>query len=146
MPLLVGPRLEESTLDRYVDHIEHIAGLIGIDRGRNWLGISFEFIYRQWPGASRRELARTARLISIPICATARTRPILTRKINRARLFPITISRRSLFRNWMGIFEELLLGGSRSPSAVAYTVPQAGISGPARPGLAPSAIDPKSFP
>src|SRR5262249_36061735 len=29
--ILVSPREEESTLDRYVDHIEHIANLIGVD-------------------------------------------------------------------------------------------------------------------
>ena len=46
--ILVSPREEESTLDHYVDHIEHIAELIGIDG----VGIGFdffEFIYRQWP-------------------------------------------------------------------------------------------------
>src|SRR5439155_14735362 len=45
--VLVSPRKVESTLDRYVDHIEHIASLIGIDG----VGIGFdffEFIYRQW--------------------------------------------------------------------------------------------------
>src|SRR5205085_7513174 len=29
--VLVGPRQEDATLDRYVDHIEHVANLIGID-------------------------------------------------------------------------------------------------------------------
>ena len=54
--ILVSPREEESTLDRYVDHIEHIANLIGI----NGVGIGFdffEFIYRQWPEARQKELA-----------------------------------------------------------------------------------------
>src|ERR1041384_1648095 len=54
--ILVSPREEESTLDRYVDHIKHIANLIGIDG----VGIGFdffEFIYRQWPEARQKELA-----------------------------------------------------------------------------------------
>src|SRR5213596_3004625 len=37
--ILVSPREEESTLDRYVDHIEHIAKLIGMDS----IGIGFDF-------------------------------------------------------------------------------------------------------
>src|SRR4029450_5297961 len=43
--VLVSPRKEESTLDRYIEHIEHVANLIGIDG----VGIGFdffEFIYR----------------------------------------------------------------------------------------------------
>ena len=54
--ILVSPLQEESTLDRYVDHIEHIANLIGIDG----VGIGFdffEFIYRQWPQSRQKELA-----------------------------------------------------------------------------------------
>jgi membrane dipeptidase len=54
--VLVSPREEESTLDRYIDHIEHVANLIGIDG----VGIGFdffEFIYRQWPESRQRELA-----------------------------------------------------------------------------------------
>ena len=54
--ILVSPRKEESTLDRYVDHIEHIASLIGIDSVA--IGFDFfEFIYRQWPEARQKELA-----------------------------------------------------------------------------------------
>src|SRR5262249_26103016 len=54
--ILVSPGQWESTLDRYVDHIEHIANLIGIDG----VGIGFdffEFIYRQWPESRQKELA-----------------------------------------------------------------------------------------
>lgn len=54
--ILVSQREEESTLNRYVDHIEHIANLIGIDS----VGIGFdffEFIYRQWPESRQKELA-----------------------------------------------------------------------------------------
>ena len=54
--VLVSPREEESTMDRYIDHIQHVADLIGID----CVGIGFdffEFIYRQWPEARQQELA-----------------------------------------------------------------------------------------
>jgi Zn-dependent dipeptidase, microsomal dipeptidase homolog len=37
--VLVSPKKEESTLDRYVDHIEYIANLIGIDG----VGVGFDF-------------------------------------------------------------------------------------------------------
>jgi membrane dipeptidase len=53
--ILVGPKKEEATLDRYVDHIEHVANLIGIDG----VGIGFdfcEFLWRQLPAAEREEL------------------------------------------------------------------------------------------
>jgi membrane dipeptidase len=54
--VLVSPKAEQSTLDRYVDHIEHIANLIGIDG----VGIGFdffEFIYSQWPESAKKQLA-----------------------------------------------------------------------------------------
>ncbi|HEY2125418.1 MAG TPA: membrane dipeptidase, partial [Chthoniobacterales bacterium] len=58
--VLVSARPEDATLDHYVDHIEHIAGLIGMDG----VGIGFdffEFIYRQWPEEKRRSLAAKSR-------------------------------------------------------------------------------------
>src|SRR5207244_8428506 len=54
--VLVSPKEETSTLDCYVDHIEHIANLIGIDG----VGIGFdffEFIYSQWHESAKEELA-----------------------------------------------------------------------------------------
>ena len=50
--VLVSPRQEEATLDRYVDHIDHVRDLIGIDGVA--IGFDFfEFLYRQWPEAVR---------------------------------------------------------------------------------------------
>jgi membrane dipeptidase len=46
--VLVSDRREEATLDRYVDHIEHIADIAGIDS----VGLGFDFfkfILDQWP-------------------------------------------------------------------------------------------------
>src|SRR5213080_3705677 len=54
--VLVGPREKDATLDRYVDHIEHVANLIGMD----CVGIGFdffEFIYRQWPEEKKKWMA-----------------------------------------------------------------------------------------
>ncbi len=45
--VLVGPTKEEATLDRYIDHIEHVRDLIGID-GVAIGFVFFEFIFRQW--------------------------------------------------------------------------------------------------
>src|SRR5215470_10269044 len=54
--VLVSPKEQESTLDHYVDHIEHIANLIGIDRVA--VGFDFfEFIYSQWTDSAKKELA-----------------------------------------------------------------------------------------
>ncbi len=53
--ILVSPKKEEATLDRYVDHIEHVASLIGIEG----VGIGFdfcEFLWRQFPDDEREAL------------------------------------------------------------------------------------------
>jgi membrane dipeptidase len=42
--ILVSPKKEEATLDRYVDHIEHVASLIGIDG----VGLGFDFCQFLW--------------------------------------------------------------------------------------------------
>ncbi|HEY2569042.1 MAG TPA: membrane dipeptidase [Candidatus Udaeobacter sp.] len=54
--VLVSPGKEESTMDRYVDHIEHVANLIGIDGVA--IGFDFfEFIYCQWTESTKKDLA-----------------------------------------------------------------------------------------
>ena len=53
--ILVSSRKEEATLDRYVDHIEHVADLIGIEG----VGLGFDFceyLWRQLPDAEREAL------------------------------------------------------------------------------------------
>src|SRR5205814_6160207 len=54
--VLVSPTKGESTLDRYIDHIEHVADLIGIDAVAIAFDL-FEFIYRQWTDSGRKALA-----------------------------------------------------------------------------------------
>lgn len=52
--ILVSPHQNETTIDRFIDHIEHVVGLIGIDGVA--IGFDFfEFIYRRWPKKKRAE-------------------------------------------------------------------------------------------
>jgi membrane dipeptidase len=105
--ILVSLRQEESTLDRYVDHIEHIANLIGIDS----VGIGFdffEFIYRQWPESRQNELA--ANLTTphfIPDLTNHSHARNLTRKFIERGLNDVDIEK-ILRGNWLRIFKELL--------------------------------------
>ena len=105
--ILVSPREEESTLDHYVDHIEHVANLIGIDS----VGIGFdffEFIYRQWPESRQKDLAAkftTPHFISdLKNHSHARN---LTRKLIE-RGFSDEQIEKILRGNWIRIFREWL--------------------------------------
>src|SRR5438309_4804970 len=54
--ILVSPRAEKSTVDHYIDHVEHIVRLIGIDG----VGIGFDFceyLFNQLPKEIVEELA-----------------------------------------------------------------------------------------
>src|SRR5438477_9818879 len=105
--VLVGPNQKESTLDRYVDHIEHVANLIGID----CVGIGFdffEFIYRQWPEEKKRWLAEKL--------TTPHFIPDLTNHSHAQNLTCKLIERgfsdddivKILRGNWLRVLEELL--------------------------------------
>ena len=105
--VLVSQKKEESTLDRYIDHIEHVADLIGIDS----VGIGFdffEFIYRQWPESKRKEVA--AKLTTphfIPDLSNhSHARNVTRRLIERG--FSDENIEKILRGNWMRIFKELL--------------------------------------
>jgi membrane dipeptidase len=105
--ILVSPREQESTLDHYIDHIEHIANLIGIDG----VGIGFdffEFIYRQWPESRQKELAAkftTPHFIS-DLTKHSHARNLTRRLIERA--FSDADIEKILRGNWLRIFRELL--------------------------------------
>jgi membrane dipeptidase len=105
--ILVSSREEESTLDKYVDHIEHIANLIGIDS----IGIGFdffEFIYRQWPESRQKELAaKLATPHFIPDLTNHSHARNLTRKLIE-RGFRDEQIEKILRGNWMRIFREWL--------------------------------------
>jgi membrane dipeptidase len=105
--VLVSPKEEESTMDRYVDHIEHIANLIGIEG----VGIGFdffEFIYRQWPASRQKELA--AKLTTphfIRDLSNHSHAPNLTRRLIE-RGFSDDQIEKILRGNWLRVFEEWL--------------------------------------
>src|SRR5712691_10533401 len=105
--VLVSPRKEEATLDRYIDHIEHIASLIGIDA----VGIGFdffEFIYRQWSEAAKQELAaKLTKPHFLPDLRNHSHARNLTRRLV-ARGFSGEQIEKILYGNWMRLFRELL--------------------------------------
>jgi membrane dipeptidase len=105
--VLVNPREEESTLDRYIDHIEYIANLIGIDG----VGIGFdffEFIYRQWPESRQKELAAkfTTPHFIPDLRNHAHARNLTRRLIERG--FSDEQIEKILRENWMRILKEVL--------------------------------------
>ncbi len=105
--VLVSAKKEESTLDRYVDHIEHVANLIGIDG----VGIGFdffEFIYSQWPESAKKELAEKLTTPQfIPDLRNHSHAGSLTRKLIE-RGFSDEEIEKILRRNWLRIFQEWL--------------------------------------
>jgi len=105
--VLVSPRKEEATLDRYIDHIEHIASLIGIDA----VGIGFdffEFIYRQWSEAAKQELAaKLTKPHFLPDLRNHSHARNLTRRLV-ARGFSGEQIEKILYGNWMRLLRELL--------------------------------------
>jgi membrane dipeptidase len=105
--ILVSPREEESTLDRYVDHIEHIVNLIGIDTVA--IGFDFfQFIYRQWPESRQKELARKfANPHFIPDLTNHSHTHNLTRKLIE-RGFNDADIEKILRGNWLRIFKDIL--------------------------------------
>src|SRR5438034_4100772 len=105
--VLVSPKKEESSLNHYVDHIEYVANLIGID------GVAvgfdfFEFIYSQWPEPRQKELA--AKLTTphfIPDLRDHSHAPNLTRELIE-RGFRDEQIEKILRDNWLRIFKEVL--------------------------------------
>ena len=105
--VLVSAKKEESTLDRYVDHIEHIANLIGIDG----VGVGFdffEFIYSRWPESAKRELAeKLATPQFIPDLKNHSHARNVTRKLIERGFTDEQIGK-ILRGNWLRIFEKWL--------------------------------------
>jgi membrane dipeptidase len=105
--VLVSPHQAESTLNRYIDHIEHIANLIGIDS----VGIGFdffEFVYNQWSPEEQASFgARYANVHFVPnLTHHSHTRNLVRKLIERG--FADADIEKILFRNWMRVFGELL--------------------------------------
>jgi membrane dipeptidase len=105
--VLVSPHKEEATLDRYIDHIEHVRELIGIDRVA--IGFDFlEFISRQWSPAEQIEFEdKFTHAHFIPELSNHSHSRALTRRLIE-RGFKDEEIEGILFRNWMRILEQLL--------------------------------------
>ena len=105
--ILVGPKKEEATLDRYVDHIEHVANLIGIDG----VGIGFdfcEFLWRQLPEAEREALqAKLTTPNFLPDLGNHSHTRNLTRKLIE-RGFSDEQIEKILRGNWLRLLRQLL--------------------------------------
>jgi membrane dipeptidase len=105
--ILVSQSAEKSTLDHYVDHIEHVIDLIGIEG----VGIGFDFceyLFEQLPANVREELA--AKLTTahfIPDLTNHSHARNLTRKLIQ-RGFTDEQIEKILYRNWMRVLEGLL--------------------------------------
>jgi len=105
--ILVSADAKKSTIDHYVDHIEHVIGLIGIDG----VGIGFDFceyLFHQLPKEIIEEIA--SKLTTphfIPDLTNHTHARNLTRKLIE-RGFDDDEIEKILFRNWMRIFEKLL--------------------------------------
>jgi membrane dipeptidase len=105
--ILVSANKEKATIDHYVDHIEHVIALIGIDH----VGIGFDFceyLFQQLRPSVIKELA--AKLTTphfIPDLTNHSHARNVTRKLIE-RGFTDEQIEKILFRNWMRIFEELL--------------------------------------
>ena len=104
--ILVSASAAKSTIEHYVDHIEHVIDLIGIDG----VGIGFDFceyLFSQLPESVRLEIA--AKLTQphfIPDLTNHSHARNLTRKLIERGLSDEEIEK-ILRGNWMRIFEEL---------------------------------------
>jgi membrane dipeptidase len=107
--VLVSPRSEDSSLDRYADEIEYLVELAGIDG----VGIGFdffEFIYRRWSAAERAELdSRLSKAHFLPELSNHGHARNLTRKLIERGFADDQIAQ-ILYSNWMRVFEQVLTG------------------------------------
>ncbi len=105
--ILVSPKKEKSTVDHYVDHIEHIVDLIGIEG----VGIGFDFceyLFQQLPAQVVKELEAKLTLPNfIPDLTNHRHARNLTRKLIE-RGFSDADIEKILRGNWLRVLRELL--------------------------------------
>ncbi len=105
--ILVSPTKEEATLDRYVDHIEHVAALIGIEG----VGIGFDFcqfLWRQMPAAELKEMeAKLTRPHFLPELDNHADARNVTRKLIE-RGFGDDQIEKILRGNWLRVLRQLL--------------------------------------
>jgi membrane dipeptidase len=105
--ILVSANKAEATLDRYIDHIEHVVNLIGI----NGVGIGFDFCEFLWHAMSHEQREELESKLTTPHFL-----PNLTNHSHSHNLTRRLIERgwkddaieKLLRGNWLRIFEELL--------------------------------------
>jgi membrane dipeptidase len=105
--ILVSPNKAEATLDRYVDHVEHIVDLIGIDG----VGIGFDFCEFLWEQMSEVEKEELEAKLTTPhfladLGNHSHARNVTRRLIERG--WKNDAIEKFLRGNWMRIFKELL--------------------------------------
>lgn len=105
--ILVSADREKATLDHYVDHIEHIAGLIGIEGVA--IGFDFcEFLWDLMPAAKREALeAKLTKPHFLPDLTHHGQARNLTRKLIERGFSDEQIAL-LLRENWMRVLRELL--------------------------------------
>ncbi|MEO7168308.1 MAG: membrane dipeptidase [Chthoniobacterales bacterium] len=105
--ILVSPKKEDATLDRYVDHIEHVANLIGIES----VGIGFdfcEFLWRQMPDEEREALqAKLTTPHFLPDLGNHSHARNLTRKLIERGFSDCQIEK-ILRENWLRVLRQML--------------------------------------
>ncbi len=105
--IFVSPTQAGATLDRYVDHLEHVADLIGIEG----VAIGFDFcaaLFDLLPQTERVEMAaRTTAVHFVPELRNHADAPNLLRKL-RERGFGEEETEKFLRGNWLRILRQLL--------------------------------------
>lgn len=105
--VLVSPRAEDSTLDRYADEIEYLVELAGVDGVG--LGFDFfEFIQRRWSAAEIAALeARLSKAHFLPDLSNHSQARNLTRRLIERGWDDEQIAK-ILYGNWMRVFAQVL--------------------------------------
>ena len=111
--ILVSPHKAEATLDRYVDHIEHVVGLIGIEG----VGIGFDFCEFLWKQMSQSDREKLEAKLTTPHFLSdlgnhSQARNVTRRLISRG--WKDDAIEKFLRGNWMRVFKELLGGQASS--------------------------------
>ncbi len=105
--ILVSAKKEEATLDRYVDHIEHVANLIGIDG----VGIGFDFCEFLWRLIPPAEVQAMEKKLTVPQFLPELTNHSQARNLTRKlieRGFRDEQIEKILRGNWLRVLRQLL--------------------------------------
>ena len=105
--VLVSQKAEETTLDRYIDNIEYVADLCGLDSVA--IGFDFfDFIYRQMPVSEKEAMARYLPAPHfIPDLLNHGHAGNVVRRLQE-RGFSQTDIEKIAFGNWMRVFQQVL--------------------------------------